>query len=54
LREAIKDRIDECREDAGKSWSQGLTRIRDALRALADEIDSALNMKTGREGQARR
>lgn len=40
LRDILSDTLSECRDDG--SYSEGLTRIKDALRALADEIEDAL------------
>ena len=40
LHEMLEDDIAECAADG--SWSDGLARIRDALRELADRIDNAL------------
>jgi hypothetical protein len=42
---AIESTISDCRDDG--SFSEGLTRIKDALRELADQIKAALPESVG-------
>lgn len=51
LTEMLESYIATCAEDG--SWADGLARIRDALRALADRIDHALPSNVGAKLTAR-